>query len=371
MPGLLTPEQIGDIVKSYNAAQAEQKGKWRNRSRKYQRCPAYAEFEARKTDGDPSPTLTWDVKVDQYSNREYDSYYGKDSLNREDVMAKATTRFSMQKTHYLLDRREPAMLSGSATRIYNHIDVQRANMYDAYIEDNEEDYWKNPTAPNDGTAGDVQIFGIPHYITSSGATSTFGHNGGNATGYSLTAGLDKSVAELKNGNATFTDMETLDDVLNDALDLSYFDPPYKGSAALGEITPDMNYVLWSTRKWFTNYTKYLNTLNDNHGRDAGKFRGELTKTGGVVHYRGVPWHWIPAISKVTSPVRDLNESVYGLDLSTWEIKTQGGIWMEMTDMLRIDDAHNVFKVCMDTICQLICKDFAANFVLTQATPSAS
>jgi len=370
VPGLMTPGQISDVVNAYNDSQADKKGQWRNRSRKYQRCPAYAEFEARKNNADPSPNLTWDVKTSQYSNREYDSLYGKDSLNRENVMSKATTKFSMQKTHYLLDRREPAMMSGDANRIYNYIDVQRANMYDAYIEDNEEDLWKNPTGPNDGTAGDIQIFGIPHYITATNATSSFGFNGGEALGYDLTAGLHKdAVAGLRNGNGIFTDIESLDDLLNDALDLSYFDPPYKGSSALGEITPDMNYVLWSTRKWFTQYTKYLNTLNDNHGRDAGKFRGELTKTGGVVHYRGVPWHWIPATSKVGGPVRDLSESIYGLDLSTWELKTQGGIWMEMTDMLRVDDAHNVFKVFMDTICQLVCTDFAANFVLTQATAS--
>ncbi len=368
---LLTAEQIADCVLAYNAANVD-KGKWRNRSRKYQRCPAYSEFTSRKKDGEASATFTWDIKTTQYSNREYDSLYGKDSLNRENVMSKATSRYSMQKTHYLLDRREPAMLSGQTSRIYDYIDVQKANMHDANIEDNEEDMWRATVGPNDGTAGDIQVFGIPHYITATGATSTFGFNGGEASGYDRTAGLEKDVnAGLKNGNGTFTSMDELDDLLNDAMDLSYFDPPYKGSAALGETTPDMSYVLWSTRKWYKEYSKYLYTMNDDIGRDAGKFRGELSKTGGTMHYRGVPWSWIPAISKVSGTVRDLSESVYGLDLSTWSFMTQGGIWEQPTELLRVDDAHNVYKQFLDTISQLVCEDFQANFRLTQATASAT
>lgn len=370
MAGLLTAEQIADCVLAYNAANAEDKGKWRNRSRKYQRCPAYAEFSSRRKDGDPSPTFTWDIKTHQYSNREYDSLFGKDSLNRENVMSKATSRYAMDKNHYLIDRREPAMMSGDKNRIYNYIDVQKANMHDANIEEVEEDYWLNPTGPNDGTAGDIQLFGIPHYLTTTNATSTFGFNGGEATGYSLTAGLEKdAVAGLRNGNGTFNSIDELDDLMNDAMDLSYFDPPYKGSAALGEITPDMNYVLWSTRKWYKEYSKYLYTMNDDIGRDAGKFRGELSKMGGTMHYRGVPWSWIPSISKVGGRARDLNESVYGLDLSTWEVMVQGGMWEEPTELLRVDDSHNVFKSFIDTISQLVCLDYQANFRLTQATAS--
>jgi hypothetical protein len=368
---VMTAEQIADCVLAYNAANLK-KGKWVNRSRKYQRCPAYAEFSARRESGEASPTFTWDVKTSQYSNREYDSLYGKDSLNRENVMGKATSRYAMQKTHYLLDRREPAMLSGDENRIYNYIDVQKANMKDAYIEDNEEDLWRATVGPNDGTAGDIQVFGIPHVLTTTNATSTFGFNGGEASGYSLTFGLEKDANEnLRNGNGLFSSWDELEVMLNDAMDLSYFEPPYKGSAALGEITPEMDYVLWSTRKWWTQYQLALNGSNDDLGKDLGKYRGNLSKVGGVMQYRGVPWSWIPAISKVGGAVRLLTEDVFGLDLSTWKTLYQGDMWEIPTELTAVDDAHNVFKQFEDTISQTVCTDFQANFRLSQATASAA
>ena len=366
----LTAEQINDVIVAYHDAQ--DKDKWNNASRKYQRCPTYAEFSARRETGDAAPTFSWNVATGTYDNVEYDSLYGKDSLNRENVFEKATSRYSMQKTHYLVDRREPAMRSNSPSRMFNYIDGHRAVMYDNFIERNEEFLWKNPTNPNDGTAGDVEVFGIFHYLTLTNATSTFGFNGGEAAGYNATAGLVKDDNEnLRNGNGTFNSIDELDDLLNDALDLSYFNPPYKGSAALGEITPNMDYRLWSTRKWYTAYSKYLYTMNDNIGRDAGKFRGELTKEGGVMHYRGVPWTWIPAISKVGGAVRDLNESVCGLDLSTWSMMDYDGMWMDLDESRPVDDAHNVYKTFMDTGYQLVCKNFRGNFRLGQATPSAA
>jgi hypothetical protein len=367
----LTTQDILDIGNAYLEDHDGPDAKLHDASRLYRKHIGTSELWARKKTGAPADSFTWNIKTGSADNTQLDGLFSKDNLNRTDLTSKATGRYSMQKTHFLYDRREPAFMSGSKTQIYDYLKTQEWDMYDGFFEQNEEYVWTVPTAPNTGTTGDIAPYGIPSQIVQD-TTQAFGFNGGDHSTYSDTFGLVKdNNVKLRNGTATYSSADQMEEVLNDALDLCSFEPPYKGSSALGEDVPDMNYGLYSSRKPYKDYQTLLYASNDNIGADMGKYRNRATGGAGPQQYRGVPWYEVPALSLVGGAVRDLNEPIYGLDWSTWEIRTYGGMFMQKDEVIKLNDSHNTFVCWMDTGYQMICKSFRNNFVLRATTASAT
>jgi hypothetical protein len=352
---------------------------WADAVRDYQYFTTARElFTKRRVKAAASEKMTWNLKVKRAQNTVADSFFKADSLNRIDLGLKGEAKWHFQKTHFMVDKREPAMLSGSKTQILDYLKMQESDMYDGFFEFNEDAAWTVPSSANvDGTAGDPQPLGIPYWINQS-TTAAFSETGGTTpiagheTGFTNIGGIPPATyPKWANGTATYASMSNSDfcKKLSEAMNKCRFLPPKPG---FGEKVPSNNYQLCSTYKPFQDYEDLLYASNDDIGEDMGKYRGgkPSNETGAHV-FRGVRWEWVPALSNVGGGSRDLYEPVYGINWDTFAVKTYGDLFMDRSDPISLDSQHNTVVQWMDTGYQICCSNRRSNFALRAATASST
>jgi len=357
----VTASQVGDITNFY--LENFMQDKWADAVRPYQQYITATElFTKRRERDDASERVSFNLKVNEADNTVADSFFKEDTINRVDLGIKGEVKWHFQKTHFSVDNREPAMLSGSKTRILRYLDMMKSDMYDGFFKKNENWLWSLPAAPNDGTAGDPLPLGIPYWIVQS-ATAAFGFNGQHPTNYSDVGNVSSiTYDQWRNGTFTYASMSNADfcKKLSEALDKCDFDAPYPMA---GEEVPSRNYGLYSTYKPFQDYQDLLYASNDDIGEDMGRYRGGRPQVGiGKQTFRGVPWCWVPALDKSTSPAYDSNNPVYGINWDTFSLRTYGDIFMRRAKAINLHNAHNTVVEWMDTGYQLCCRNRRSNFV---------
>ena len=116
----IMPSDIGDITTFY--LENYMAKSWADAIRPYQYYTCADElFTKRRKKGPPSEKMTFNLKIRQSDNTTADSFFKADSLNRVDLGIKGEVKWHFQKTHFMVDRREPAMLSGSKTQILDYL----------------------------------------------------------------------------------------------------------------------------------------------------------------------------------------------------------------------------------------------------------
>jgi hypothetical protein len=364
------PSDVGDITTFY--LENFMPKTWQDIARPRQFYAVTELLNKRRKMEPASEKTTWNLKVNSAANTTADSFFSEDSLNRIDLGIKAELKWSYQKTHMLWDRREPALRSSSETKILDYMDMQKTDMYDGFYEQNENWFWTLPTAPNDGSAGDPVPFGVPYYVTQS-STTAFGFNGDVPTNYTTVAGVSPTTyPKWKNGTFRYTSMNNGDfsKKLGEAMDKCQFGSPRPGSD--NEEEPALDFELVSSYKPWQDYQDFLFESNDTTGMDAGKYRGgRPSYSMNYQMFRGVPWSWSPAISEVSGTARDLNEPVYGLNWSTWDVCSQNGLFMEQDEPIKLNNSHNTRVVWMDTALQYRCNNRRLNFVGRAVNASAT
>jgi hypothetical protein len=312
------------------------------------------------------------IMVDSYDNNQYTSFFNEDSLTRNSLMAEGLSYWSMQKTGWFADRREPGYPKGaSAEQVFNAFKGHRNNMLVKFYEFNDRARWINPTGPNDGSGGQVQVLGIPHSIVTS-ATAAVGQNGGHPSGYSTVNGLSRTTnPELKNWTATATDMSINDGQkkLDDMIDLMQWHVPV---SLEGEEKPKLDYVIESHREPYTLYRdqKYAFIGDADYSKDPAKIRNSGVGVGNGLLFRGIQWTWVDALTQSTlrdgtaNPAYASNKPVYLRDRSTWIIYAAEGLFMNESAPVMKSNDHNVFINHMDTIYQRVCVNPGANGVIT-------
>ena len=314
------------------------------------------------------------LMVDSYDNNQYDSFFNPDSLTRNSLGQEGTSYWSMQKTGWFADRREPGYPRGaSASQIIDVFKMHRNNMWKKHYEFNERARWVNPTGPNDGSAGQVQVFGIPHFVVTS-ATAAVGQNGAAPSGYTTVSGLSRTTyPQLKNWTATATDMGFTGGQrkLSDMMDLMQWVAPKQLD---GEEKATLDYEILSHRRPYTLYQDQKASFagDADYSADPGKFRGQTATVANGLMFRGVPWRWVDALSNsttrdgTTNPAYNSSEPAYLLDHSTWIIYAAEGLFQNESEPIMASDNHNVFNMHMDTIYQRVCINPGANGVITFA-----
>jgi hypothetical protein len=314
------------------------------------------------------------LMVDGYDNNQYTSLFQPDSLTRNSLGAEGTSYWSMQKTGWFADRREPGYPKGaSAAQIVKIFDGHRNNMWKRFYDFNERARWTNPTGPNDGSTGQVGVFGVPHYVVAS-ATAAVGQNGGAPSGYTTVSGLSRTTnPELKNWTATATDMSLNNGQkkLSDMIDLMQWSCPKE---LAGEEKPTHDYVIESHRTPYSAWVdqRYAYTGDADISADPAKKRG-TNMVGNGTMFRGIPWYWRDALSQATTrdgtsnPAYNSAQPVYLLDKSTWIVYAADGIFMDESEPLRDNDDHNRWNMHMDSIYQRVCINPGANGVITFST----
>ena len=371
----IMPSDIGDVTTFY--LENFMADTWADAVRPYQYYTTANElFTKRRVRDNPSERMTFNLKVAEADNTTADSFFKADSLNRVDLGLKGTVKWHFQKTHFLVEKREPAMLSGSETQILNYLKMLESDMYDGFFKYNEVKCWTDPAYPNNGTAGDPLPFGIPHWIQGS-TTDAFGFNGGDGD-YTVANGttgiggvLEANAAGWHNGTGRYASMSNSDfcKLTSEALNKCRFLPPKPG---FGEEVPQPSYALYSSYKPFQDYEDLLYASNDDIGSDMGKYRGgKPSNETGAHMFRGIRWEWVPALSEVGGAARDLNETVYGVNWDTFQVKTYGDLFMDRSDPIQLDMQHNTVAQWMDTGYQMYCNNRRSNFALRAATASST
>lgn len=319
------------------------------------------------------------LQVDTYDNNQYDSLFQPDSLTRSSLGQEGTSYWSMQKTGWFVDRREPGYPKGAgAQQIIDVFGMHRNNMYRKFYEFNERARWTIPNSPNDGSGGQIAVNGIPFFVVNS-ATAAVGQNGGHPTGpnttqYSSVNGLSRTTyPQLKNWTATATDMSFTGGQrkLSDMMDLMQWVAP---KALEGEEKAGLNYEILSHRTPYTLYQDQKNAFRGDSdvSADPGKLRGNTAAVGNGLMFRGVPWMWVDALSNsttrdgTTNTAYNSSQPVYLLDHSTWIIYAADGLFMNESEPIKADNNHNVLNMHMDTVYQRVCFNPGANGVITFA-----
>jgi hypothetical protein len=342
-------------------------------SAQYRNYSVHEEFSRVKKISKDNKSFHFALMVDGYDNNQYTSLFQPDSLGRTSLGAEGTSYWSMQKTGWYADRREPGYpAKASAEQIIDVFKMHRNNMWKRFYDFNERARWINPTGPNDGSNGQIAVFGIPHYVVSS-ATAAVGQNGAAPTGYTTVSGLSRTThPELSNWTATATDMSVNggQKKLSDMIDLMQWNCPKE---LPGEEKATHNYVIESHRTPYALWQdqQYAFIGDTNISADPAKLRGNNMVGNGLM-FRGIPWKWVDALSQATTrdgtanPAYNSAQPVYLLDKSTWVIYGADGLFMNESAPKEDGDNHNVFNMHMDTIYQRTCINPGANGVITFA-----
>lgn len=332
------------------------------------------EFANKKTISKDNKSFHHPLMVDSYDNNQLDSFFQSDSLTRNSLGQEGTSYWSIQKTGWIADRREPGYPRGaSAEQIVDVFQMHRNNMYKKFYENNERYRWINPTYPNDGSTSQIAPYGIPHFVVAS-ATAAVGQNGGHPSGYSRVSGLSRTeYPALKNWTATATDMSFTGGQrkLSDMMDLMQWVSPKELES---EEKPTLNYVIESHRTPYTLYQDQMLAFKGDadYSKDPGKFKGATATVGNGLLFRGVPWMWVDALSQQylrdgsANAAYNSAQPVYLRDKSTWILYAAEGLFMDECEPRWSDDSHNVVNNHMDTIYQRVCFNPGANGVITFA-----
>lgn len=303
--------------------------------------------------------------INGYSNFTLDSLFNPESVNRQDLGDQASVTWSIMKTHYVVDKREPGWQDGaSPAQIYNHLDLQMTNMMTKLYDEYERLIWTLPAYPNDGSAGNPAPWGIPYHIRQS-ATAAVGPNGTSATGYTGSwAGLDRTTeGKLANYTAVSSSM-------------SHADFVDKGSEMLAKMSwkpprPDANAATFNPRFELVSgyaalkaYQDLCKASNEDIGPDMAKYRS----TGsGIFH--GHVWTWSDALTSSTlpdgtsNPAYDSNGPCYFVDWNSMVLFGAEGWYNRLGEPMDLDSPHNVVVTWLDSIWNLMCLNPRCNGVI--------
>jgi hypothetical protein len=339
----------------------------------YRNYSCYEELKNAEKISKDNKSFHFPLMVDGYDNNQYTSNFQPDSLGRTSLGAEGVSYWSDQKTGWFASRKEPGYPKGaSAAQIVKVFDMHRNNMFKKFYQFNEKARWINPTGPNDGSGGQVAVFGIPHYVVQS-ATAAVGQNGAAPSGYSTVSGLSRTThPELKNWTATATDMSLTNgqQKLSDMIDLMQWQclPELPG-----EQKATHSYVIESHRTPYAMWQRqqYAFTGDSDIHADPAKLLGNNT-VGNGLFFRTIPWRWVDALTQSTTrdgtsnPAYDDAQPVYLLDKSTWIVYAAEGIFMDESEPIRAAEDHNRFDMHMDSMYQRVCINPGANGVVTFA-----
>ncbi len=372
MPTLM-PETVRDIAIAYQKTEMNPR-KWVDLTRNYRNY-----YWARLTETNlekvtrNSKTFNFNYMINGYRNGQYDSFFQPDTLNRQNLGLTGTASWSMYKTHWALDRREPSWPSSGAsgTMLFNHLKMQESNMWTGIFEDGEEALWTLATYPNDGTGGEIVPWGIPYSVTSTSATSTVAQTGGHPTSYSSVYGNSRTTyPQLKNWNGTYSAVSDgdLGNQLEDMVDLMHWKAP---KPVAEEMDNDqMGMKILSHRQPFKEYGSLLRASNDNLGNDNGRYR---PGPNGSHVFMGFTWEWVDALTQpylrdgvTANPCYNSAQPIYCLNWDTFKIFAADDFWMKVNPPISLTDPHNTTTFWVDSMHNLVNLDPGQNGVLTRA-----
>lgn len=343
MPVTLQADGIADLIKG--TLNDLGRLKWSNISYDLQEYVAMSRLlKKERVQFSSGPGITRNLMVDKVDAARHVGLYASDQTNVKPIMETIEIPWRHSTVSYGFDYREITMNKG-ANEIFDLIKTRRVAATQSLAALGEETFWSRPTNSNDK----LTPYGLFYWMVDSG---TAGFEGQNPPGFTNVAGLDSSLTKYKNWR-NYTDeyvAVTADDLIEKmwrAYTLTEFRAPVESP---GYERGESRYGIYTTIDVLNKMRKFLETRNDNLGKDLALF-------GNSVTFMGTPVKWVPQLDKmqeqnnpmIKHPVVGVNWAVlYPVFLRDWNMKETGPITN--------GQAHNVAEVFVDMTWNLLCTD---------------
>ncbi len=358
-------EDIPDVIKSYLARKRKQK--YVDIARNRQRSIVSTFFFNNSTVKKETKKHTeYEVRfmANRFNNSRWKHIDSTDAPARGNLVIKGSTKMSFADTNMVVNALEPAFGSGGEEEVLNYLDLQYQNMQDGFIEFLDDTLFQLQPVGMDPPAWNT----IPYWVVPGSATD-FAFGGGNPSGYSGVAGLDRTTnanAGLRNGTFKFSSVDPFDfgKKASEAIQKSGFKPYITvGKSRAQEEVAEQQFAFFSDFTLYQEYQDYFQSpsVNEPYGTDMSKGRGG--KGASPNQFMSMNWNYVPdKLVNGTETAVIGDRYFYGLDLSTWELNPYGEWFMKEMKDVRMSDNHNEYVTYMDTGLQLVCRNPRANFV---------
>lgn len=273
-----------------------------------------------------------------------------DTAHFGDVMKSLTvpwrhSNFNMAVNEVLLQ------MNGSPRRIFSYIKAQKAAAMISGVEGMETTFWSKPV---DST--DVRTpYGLFYWVTASGATSTFGFNGGNPSGFTSGAANLSSTdyPRWANGNVTYSAISKADALpkIWEATTKCKFESPVDMPTYHKE---GKGYGIYTTYPGYVGMKLLAEAQRDDLGWDLDSAEGNAS-------VRRVKIEWAPKLDSVASST----DPFYGIDWGSLETRVFAGRWMKQYGPKVMPTQHLMIETQWDCSWQIVCTDRRRNWVVTK------
>lgn len=215
---------------------------------------------------------------------------------------------------------------------------KRSNAILNIASDVEKKGWSAPAGPDDN----LVPYGVPFWVVKNAAA---GFNGGNPSGFSTTAGINRSTVETSRNYTDDYDDVSEDDLLmkmhGARLETSFEAPDEVGGE--GGVAAE-SFRIYVNKATHLRLNKLARAQNDSLGMDLAV--GE----GGKVTYAGSPMVYVPKLNEDTS------DPVYMLYHDVFHPVVREDDFLRESEVLRYKDNHDTYVVWIDTSYNYICED---------------
>lgn len=280
-----------------------------------------------------------------------------DTVKIEDITAQAQVPWRFADTHWgFVD--QDIHLCKNAHQIIDLIDLRRKEAFLDYVEMFEAALWQSPATTDTKT-----ILGVPHFVVTTSASTTFGFNGSVPSGYTTVANINPTTyPNWKNGNVLYTSVTKTD--LLKKMRTGFRKCQFQNLEGL--TTDDYRrgqdrYLIIANETVVASFEDIGEAQNESLGRDLAVMEvnsksNDIYRMDGVLTFRRKPIIYSQHLDGVTG------DPVYALSMDTWCMYVHDTFNNKETEVLRVNDTHDSYYVAMDTWCNLLCIDRRRNFV---------
>ena len=245
----------------------------------------------------------------------------------------------------VFDLRERKLNSGDDVQIIDHMNAERSANYEDIANHIESDIFDVP----DNSSDTLNFWGLPMWLrptTSLAADLTGGFNAttirfGDGTTSTTLAGIDASTVDnerWRNWVATRASTSFTKDLaitIRRGMEATHFRPlkMLKGDQMTGDC------VIFMSQSDHENYKTLVCDGPDDREGDLFPF-SEYTINGA-------------RIARAAQLDTDADESIYGVRLNQWKLLKVPGFWMNESDPIKKDGAHNVIEIPIDIMGNLM------------------
>lgn len=279
-------------------------------------------------------------------NARHTSLYAQDTVNVDDVLTSADVPWRHSTTAFAIDEREIAM-NNDPEEVVNLLKVRRADAMIDKAKLIEEAFWNKPASSSDVTTP----WGIFMPLV---YNATVGFNGGNPSGFSDYAGIDRdSVARWKNFAGQYTNITKADLInkMRQAIRKTRFIPPVN----IPQYGSAFNFGI------YVNYT-VLSGIEDLAEQQNDRLGNDVASKDGMALFHRIPLMYVPQLDG-----NDVNtDPVIGINWSVFKIAFLKGYFMKESKPIMASNQHNVVQVHVDTSWNTLCRDPRKCFLLAKS-----